>query len=187
MVTRRVTDKNELAPLKLVVHTDENDVVDDVLVNYTPKAFHTASIGVYIMRKDFLQILENANARGEYDFSRDVIQKKHKQLKIVGYEFDRTVLYIDSVIAYFNANMALLDPNVRKDIFLKDKSIFTKTRDEVPALYDECGCVKNSLIADGCVINGTVENSILFRGVKVKKGAVIKKFYHYAYFCWREC
>ena len=69
--------------------------------------------------------------------------------------------------------MDLLKEDVRNDLFDGDNQIFTKIRDEVPTVYRNGSQVKNSLIADGCIIEGTVENSIIFRGVKIRKGAVV--------------
>jgi glucose-1-phosphate adenylyltransferase len=60
------------------------------------------------------------------------------------------------------------------DLFNRERPIYTKVRDDMPAIYGIGSNVKNSLIADGCIIEGTVENSILFRGVRVEKGAVVK-------------
>ena len=70
--------------------------------------------------------------------------------------------------------MELLDPAVRYELFEKNGRIFTKVKDEPPAKYNDEAVVKNSIVADGCIIEGHAENSILFRGVKVKRGAVIK-------------
>lgn len=70
--------------------------------------------------------------------------------------------------------MELLDPEVREDLFYHHSTILTKVKDSVPTKYKEGANVHNSIIADGCEINGTVENSVLFRSVRVGKGAVIR-------------
>ena len=76
---------------------------------------------------------------------------------------------------YFECNMKLLTEEARKGLFnVKNRPIYTKVRNSAPAKYCESSSVKNSLIADGCIIEGTVENSIIFRGVKVGKGTVVK-------------
>ena len=80
---------------------------------------------------------------------------------------------IDDIKTYFEESMKLLDSKVRDDLFYAFGKIFTKVKDSVPTIYRENAKVKNSLIADGCDIDGVVENSILFRGVKVEKDAVI--------------
>ena len=75
--------------------------------------------------------------------------------------------------------MELLDKNVRDELF-GARDIYTKVRDSAPSKYADCAQVKNSLISDGCIIEGTVENCILFRGVKVGKGSVVQRFHHHA-------
>ena len=91
-----------------------------------------------------------------------------------GYEVKEYVAVIDRIPTYFKRSMDLLKPEVREELFYKHSTILTKVKDSVPARYKEGANVKNSIIADGCVIDGTVENSILFRSVKVGKGAVIR-------------
>ena len=81
---------------------------------------------------------------------------------------------LDGTDAYYNANMALLDSSVRRQLFKTERPIFTKTRDDMPTRYGTKADVTNSIVADGCVINGTVRNSILFRGVTVEKDAVVE-------------
>ena len=75
--------------------------------------------------------------------------------------------------SYFEGNMALMRSEVRAELFTSDKPIYTKVRDDMPGKYGLGAKVKNSLIANGCVIEGEVENSVLFRGVHVQKGAKI--------------
>ena len=70
--------------------------------------------------------------------------------------------------------MDLLDPKNCAHLFDKSRPVYTKIRDDMPSIYGLGSSVKNSLIADGCIIDGEVENSILFRGVRVEKGAVVK-------------
>ena len=76
--------------------------------------------------------------------------------------------------SFFQTNMELLKADVRKELFNVQRPIYTKVRDEVPAKYGLQAKVMNSLVADGCIIEGQVENSIIFRGVKVGKGTVIR-------------
>ena len=81
---------------------------------------------------------------------------------------------IDSLTSYFDANLALLDPAVRRGLFPPARPVYTKLRDCAPAQYGLHARVENSLVADGCNIEGEVYNSIIFRGVTVGRGAVIK-------------
>jgi glucose-1-phosphate adenylyltransferase len=102
------------------------------------------------------------------------LPKSLSSLKVYGFEHEGFVAVLDNTHTYYQASMALLDKEVRKDLFNKDRPILTKTRDDMPTRYGIEGEVKNSLIGDGCIIEGTVKNSILFRGVKVAKGAVVE-------------
>lgn len=132
-------------------------------------------LDIMVLHKDLLRYLvEEAYSRGEYDFKRDIILKRYHTLKIMGVEHKGFCARLDSAESYFDANMALLRPEVRKELFTPDFPIFTKVKDEMPSLYGTAANVKNSLIADGCRIEGQVENSILFRGVNVAKGTVVK-------------
>lgn len=132
-------------------------------------------LDIMVMKKDLLRYLvEEAYARGEYDFKRDVLLKCCNTLKIMGFEHKGFRARLDSAEHYFEANMSLLKPEVRKELFDPDYPISTKVKDEAPARYGASGSVKNSLLADGCVIDGQVENCVLFRGVHVKKGCVVK-------------
>ena len=81
---------------------------------------------------------------------------------------------IKEIAIFYDANMALLDLGNRSELFCRERPVYTKVRDEVPAIYGLGADVKNSLIADGCKIEGKVENSILFRGVTIGKDAVVK-------------
>lgn len=91
------------------------------------------------------------------------------------YEISDYAVVIDSVDSFVAANKELINnAEIRKQLFNPKHPIFTKTRDDMPTKYGLESDVKNSLIADGCVINGTVKNSVLFRGVKVEKGAIVE-------------
>ena len=154
---------------------DSNGRVTEMELNpYTPRSIHR-SCDVMIMDKLLLEYLvEEAYSRGDYDLTRDILLKKCATLKIMGYRYDGYVARLDSVNEFFQHNLALLQPEVRNDLFNPSHPIYTKIKDEVSAKYGENALVKNSMLADGCVIEGTIENSIVFRGVSVKKGAIVK-------------
>ena len=129
---------------------------------------------IFIMKLSLLQnFVMDSIVHNKSHFMNDIIADNLDSLKIMGYEHKGFFAGITSLQAYFNSNMALLDADNRHEIF-GDRSVFTKIRDSAPTKYGENATVKNSLIADGCVIQGEVENSILFRNVKVGRGAVIK-------------
>jgi len=119
-------------------------------------------------------MIEMGYEQGHMNFERHTLQQNLDKLKIYAYLHNGYSAIIDDIQSYYGENMRMLDSKVRNDLFYRAGKIYTKTKDSVPTIYREKSTVKNSLIADGCDINGTVENSILFRGVVVEEGAVIK-------------
>lgn len=153
---------------------DAGDRVLDLELNpYRPKS-NKQSCDVFILEKNLFEfLLEEAYARGDYDFHRDILLKKKNSLHMRGYKTDQYVARLDSVMAYFTHSMDLLKAEVAHELFDENR-IFTKVKDEVPARYGVNAKVSNSILADGCVVEGQVEKSILFRGVRVAKNAVIR-------------
>ncbi len=129
-----------------------------------------------VRRELLINLVDRAVSRGQYHMTRDVLRSgiHDGSLKLHAYEHPGKVWNIDSVQAYFDCSMELLNPAIRADLFPEERPVLTKLRDEMPSRYLSGAKVSNSLIADGCVIEGTVENSILFRGVKVEKDAVVR-------------
>jgi glucose-1-phosphate adenylyltransferase len=133
------------------------------------------SLGIWVMKKDLLvRIIDDAQTSGKQSLERDVLAKHCKDWKIIGYGFGGFVEQIRSVSGYYRAGMALLDADVRAELFPRQRPIYTKVHDESPVYYTPDAVAQNSLIANGCRIEGTVENSILGRGVYVAKGAVVR-------------
>ena len=156
--------------LRLIMD-EKGRVTDMELDAYRPRSVNR-SCDVMILRKELLEYLvEEAFARGEYDFHRDILLKKYRTLNIMGYKYEGFLARVESIESYFTGYMALLNPDVQADLFNPRHPIYTKVKDEVAARYSVSAQVKNSLVADGCVIEGQVENSVLFRGVHVKPGA----------------
>lgn len=134
-------------------------------------------LSCFVIRRELLiDIVDRAVSAGIHHFSRELIMQmlKEKLYKVCGYECQGRVWVMDSVDSYFRSNMDFLDTKVREKIFSPDKPVWTKLRDEMPAHYAPGADVNNALIADGCVIEGEVTNSILFRGVTVKPGAKVR-------------
>ena len=132
---------------------------------------------VILMKRDFLKdLVDKAVAHGLHDLSRDMLLRliQEKQAKVNAYEYKGVCWNIDSVQSYFKFSMDILKPEIRKRLFVDELPVYTKVRDEMPAFYSDQSKTVNSLVADGCVIEGTVENSILFRGVKIAPNARIK-------------
>ena len=107
---------------------------------------------------------------------RDVLQRMIRDagLKVKGYEYHDLCYRMDSIQSYFQFNLDMLNTELRHNFFREDRPIYTKVRDEMPARYMDGAWVLNSMVADGCIINGMVEHSVLFRGVKIDKGAHVK-------------
>ena len=134
------------------------------------------SMGIYIMkRKYLLQLLADCVTHNLRSFERDAMQHVFKRGdKVHGYVFDKYSAKIENVKGYFSASMDMLDKDIRDQVFLKNRPILTKIYDEAPTYYGEDAEVSDSLIADGSRIEGTVENSIIFRGCTIAKDAVVK-------------
>jgi glucose-1-phosphate adenylyltransferase len=131
---------------------------------------------ILIVRRTYLQrVLSEALAHGRSSFYRDVIYRNLGKDRFFVVRHDGFFDRVSSIESYFRSSMRLLDHDSRVNLFYRrNQPIFTKVRNSAPTRYLPGASVKNSLIADGCVIEGTVENSILFRGVKVGKGTVVK-------------
>ncbi len=160
----------------LLMKTNDDGRVVELEHSPHVKEGEKADIFVNVMvidRQFLLNLVQDSVTHGFNSFTNDILIKQLKTLKIYGYNFKGYYAGIDSMSAYYKHNLDLLDKNVRDELF-GDRDIYTKVRDSAPSKYGENAMVKNSLISDGCVIEGVVENSILFRGVKVGKGAVVR-------------
>ena len=128
-----------------------------------------------ISRADLQDVVSEALARGYKSFHRDILAKCLDSKLVMSYAFDGWYSAISSLAGYFESSMSLLCGDTRRDLFGdNDRQIYTKIRNSAPTKYLEGSHVKNSLLADGCVIEGTVENCILFRNVHVGKGTTLK-------------
>lgn len=133
------------------------------------------SANIYFMKKALLErLINDAAAMKKKSFEEDLILENIGSLKIFAMEHQGFAYAIDSLKTYYEANMALLEAENAHDLFTSKRPIYTKVRDDMPALYGIESSVENCLVSDGCVIKGTVENCILARGVTVEKGAVVR-------------
>lgn len=166
---------NEFVPAK-VFELDKDSRVVKMTMDPNEKGLKKASLDIWIMKRELLvNIVNEANTTNYSSFNRDVLQRNLKNLKIYGYEHTGYYGNIGNLSSYFKVNMDLLSRDVRRELFyLPGRSIYTKVRDSAPTKYTDSAVVKNSIIADGCIIEGTVENSVIFRGTRIAKGCVIK-------------
>ncbi|MEG1929781.1 MAG: glucose-1-phosphate adenylyltransferase subunit GlgD [Anaerovorax sp.] len=154
---------------------DEKERICSVTTNVDDKKCQNAAwdMSIYVMKKSLLEsLVADAMSYGRYDFQKDIIQRLWDTLNILGYECKNHIFEISSVSGYMSANMSLLNKEVRDKTFVQP--IYTKIKDSVPSRYVK-GCdVRNSIISDGCIIEGLVENSIISRGVRIGQGSEIK-------------
>ena len=134
-----------------------------------------AYLNVAVMKRELLEkIVEEARSRNKRSFTKDILIEQSDTMRIYAYEIENYVMRINSLQDYFDASMALLKPQVRQELFPAERPVLTRIRDQVPAKYGLGAAVNHSLVADGCIIEGTVENSVIFRGAKIGRGAVIR-------------
>jgi glucose-1-phosphate adenylyltransferase len=132
------------------------------------------SLQMYIISTKLLvDLIHDKDQTGSKTLT-DVIVENRKNLTICDYEFSGYAAVIDSISSYYKHSMDMLNPMIWNEIFLANRPILTKAKDEPPTKYGKDAVVKNSLIANGCKIDGYVENSIIFRGVHIGKDTVIK-------------
>ncbi|HIT00716.1 MAG TPA: glucose-1-phosphate adenylyltransferase subunit GlgD [Candidatus Faecaligallichristensenella faecipullorum] len=164
------------ASQKVYIGVDENHLVTDLEVSPVVPSYTNQYTDVMVLKKSLLiHLVDQAYAHSMHDLNRDLLQQyiRNGVLRVNGYEYKGYYRQIESVLSYFRFNMDLLDYNIRRELFMSNP-VYTKVRDEVPAIYEEGAQASNSLVADGCIIEGSVENSVLFRGVRVGRGAKIK-------------
>ena len=158
-----------------ILQFDEDNMVNDVLVSPRIKGEFNQWLDMLIISKELLrEIVFDSMSRNAYSFTREILQNRNADYKIIGFEHKELFMRIDSIESYFAANKRLLDADTRKALFKYKTPVYTKVGDNAPVKYGLESNIKNSLIADGCIIEGTVENSVIFRGVKVGKGTVVK-------------
>ncbi|MDO4344472.1 MAG: glucose-1-phosphate adenylyltransferase subunit GlgD [Eubacteriales bacterium] len=152
----------------------DNGRVKKIYVNPRETGKQNFSMNIYIVeREKLIDMINTAFVRGQVYFERDVLAPQLDRLNVHAYKFDGYMARISDIPSYFNENMKLLDDKNLDGLF-SGAPIYTKIRDDNPTRYIKGAKVKNIMAADGCVIEGEVENSILFRGVKIAKGAKVK-------------
>lgn len=154
---------------------DVNDGrITKIYVNSVKKDVQNLSMNIFVVKRELLiELVTNAFRQGLQFFTRDVLLPQVNKLNVQGYKYTGYVARVCSINSYFDENMKLLD-DYNLDALFDGAPIYTKIRDDSPTRYISGSSVKNVMAADGCIIEGEVENSILFRGVKVAKGAKIK-------------
>lgn len=158
-----------------VVRMNEDSRITDFEEKPLVAQSNTISTGVYIIRRrQLIEILEKSAEENRFDFVTDVLVRYRNVKRVYGYKLNTYWSNIASVDDYFRTNMDFLKPDVRKYFFREEPKIYSKVDDLPLAKYNMGSDVSNSLIASGCIINGRVENSVLFKKAFVGKNCVIK-------------
>ncbi len=152
---------------------EDGKVIDFEEKPENPKAT-TASMGIYVIKRNLLiDLLEKTIPQGKYDLVKDIIKPGRNVLKVYGFEYKPYWVTLNSTKAYYDANMKFLNKDIR-NLLLKEPYIYTKPKDDPPVKYNATANVKNSLISGGTIIDGTIENSVVFRKVVVQQEAVVE-------------
>ena len=158
-----------------VVKLGDNNRVEDFEEKPIVAETSTVSIGVYVIRRrQLIELLEACAAEGRTDFVKDILIRYKNIKKINAYRLESYWRNIGSVDSYYRTKMDFLKRDIRDYFFREQPGVYTKVEDLPPAKYNGDAIATNSLIASGCIINGTVENSILFKKVYVGNNCVIK-------------
>ena len=158
------------------VEFDENNNLTEIAERKITEGVSNIYVNMMVVKRDYLlNVIQEAIARGYKSFLYDIIIRNIGKENYKVYNYDGWYAQIGSLESYFECSMKLLDNDARARLFgIKNYPILTKVRNSAPTRYCEGAKVINSVVAEGCIIEGTVENSIIFRGVHVGKGAVVK-------------
>lgn len=152
---------------------DDDDIVTQLAAPHQSFESNHVSLDMLFIKKSlFIDIIKTYYM--ENVSFMDVLSKETQNFITKGYRYDGYYAKVESIQDYYSYNMKLLNPEILHELFVEPNETYTKLKDEPPTKYLDTAKVRNSLIANGCIIEGEVENSILFRGVHVKKGASIK-------------
>lgn len=157
------------------LETSQDGRITDLQVKPEQTKNTKIAMEICLMEKSLLvDLINHGYSRGDCDLVKDGFIKNINRLRIYGYPHQGYLANIDSIQSYYRHNMDLLRPDISHELFFDKGLIYTKVKDGPPTKYTDTSSVQNSLIANDCIIEGRVENSIIFRGVKVGKGAVVK-------------
>lgn len=168
---------NGVKQLDLALQTDDGGNITDLTVDHCAPEGYLASTGLFVISRELLaHHVREAVVRNRYRFERDFVLEQYRlgNLSVNVYCHDGVVLYNESTEEYYQSNMAVLDKEVRHDLFAGCHPIYTKVRDQVPSYYGYNCRVENCAVADGCRLEGSVKNSVLFRQVTVGTGTEIE-------------
>ena len=159
------------------LRVDENGKTVGMGVDYGAPEGDLVGMGMFVIsRERLISTIGETVPHGKYHLERDFIMDEFNagKLSVNVYPFEGVALFNQSVESYYKNNMALLDAGIRKSLFHGEVPVYTKVRDEVPTRYGKTAQVGNCLVADGCRLSGKLENSVVFREVRVEEGAEVR-------------
>ena len=174
VVVKKLEDRSEIGRYGVVAMTEEGRITD---IDEKPLETNlsTVSTGIYVIRRRLLiELLEKAAEEDRHEFVRDILVRYKNIKKIYGYKLDTYWSNISTVDSYYKTNMDFLNKDVRDYLFKQYTDVYSKVEDLPPAKYNFGANVRNSLISSGCIVNGTVEDSVLFKKIYVGNNSVIK-------------
>lgn len=175
VVCKRFSGEPGITENSISIGADEDGRVNSIELNRRTEGEAMLSLNIIVVsRQLLLTLVKDAVDKKLQVFERDILANKLSELDIQSYEYTGYADLIYSLQSYYDAQMKLIDREKMSKLFLRDRPVNTKVRDEAPVRYDYGSSVSNSLIADGCVIEGRVENCVLFRGVHVAEGSEVK-------------
>ena len=163
--------------LDLALKLDEKGEVTDMVVDYAAPEDYLASMDIFVLDKKFLmKSIKEMIARDKFHMDRDLVMGGWQRgvVSVNVYQFDGIAMFNESIEEYFRNSLSLIKKNVRDDMFNGRHPIYTKVRFRVPTYYGENCEIEDSLIADGCMIDGEVEDSVLFRQVTICEDAEVE-------------
>ncbi len=163
--------------LDLALQLDGKGEICDMAVDYVAPEGYLASMDIFVLSKDWLMHkVKEFVARNLFHMDRDLVLGSWQkgEISINVYQFDGVALYNESVEEYFRNSLALINKEIRHDIFHSNHPVYTKVRDRVPTYYGEACDVEDCIVADGCILEGEAENCVLFRQVTLEEGAELE-------------
>ena len=163
--------------IDLALKLDDNGEVVDMAVDYAASADYVASMDIFVLNKKWLLAkVADHIAHNLYHMDRDLVMGgwQKGEVSVNVYQFPGVAMYNESVEEYFRNSLALIDSNIRHDVFGYNHPVYTKVRDRVPSYYGENCQIDDCIVADGCMLDGKAVNSVLFRQVTIAESAEVE-------------
>lgn len=175
VTTKGITDGKKVMDFALKLN--DNGEITDMVVDYAADSSYVASMDIFVMSRKFLiDEVKKLVAKNWFHMDRDLCMGgwRHGKITVNAYQHEGVVMFNESTKEYFDHSLALVNKDVREGLFNAAHPVYTKVRDRVPTYYGENCDIEDVVVADGCMLDGTVKNSVLFRQVTVAEGASVE-------------